>query len=91
MGDVEVQRNSVGDDFTGRSSDSIMDKVEQYVRQHDVTFKIPGADAKVTLSGRDLDSNNFSLNFKLQDTQRSVGECNTQKHALANRLQESNP
>uniref|UniRef100_A0A1B0CZP3 Uncharacterized protein n=1 Tax=Phlebotomus papatasi TaxID=29031 RepID=A0A1B0CZP3_PHLPP len=79
MGDVEVQRNSVGDDFTGRSSDSLMEKVEQYVRQHDVTFKIPGADTKVTLSGRDLDSNNFSLNFKLQDTQRSVGESRKSK------------
>ncbi|XP_059610873.1 uncharacterized protein LOC132257852 [Phlebotomus argentipes] len=77
--EVEVQRNGVGNDFTGRSSDSLMDKMEQFVRQHDVTVKIPGSDAKVTLSGRDLDSNDFSLKVKLQDSQKSVGESRKSK------------
>ncbi|GAB0087569.1 uncharacterized protein DMENIID0001_018960 [Sergentomyia squamirostris] len=80
MGDVEVQRNGVGDDFTGRSSASLMDKVEQIIHQHDVTFKLPGSEAKLTISGRDLNSNDLSLKLNLgESTPRSAGEARRSK------------
>ncbi|KAF7279540.1 hypothetical protein GWI33_007059 [Rhynchophorus ferrugineus] len=60
-GDVEITRTA----SSGRSSDvSFTDFIENYVKSHDVSFKIPFVGSTVTLGGRNLD--NEELSFKLK-------------------------
>ncbi|XP_058811394.1 uncharacterized protein LOC131676291 [Topomyia yanbarensis] len=78
--DVEVHGNG----YTGngaRSAAGLMENVEQYLKSHDVTFKLPVANAKVTVSPRNLDSEELSLtvNFAKVDSGRSVGEARKSK------------
>ncbi|XP_055551189.1 uncharacterized protein LOC129733459 [Wyeomyia smithii] len=78
--DVEVHGNG----YTGngaRSASGLVDNVEQYLKSHDVTFKLPLANAKVTVSPRNLDNEELSLtvNFAKVDSARSVGEARKSK------------
>ncbi|KAH8343863.1 hypothetical protein KR084_000563 [Drosophila pseudotakahashii] len=47
------------------SADGFMDAVENYILGHDVSMDLPLADAKVTVSARNLVNNQLSLNLQL--------------------------
>lgn len=57
-----------GNGFSGNGARSIgggaLDTVEQYLKSHDVTFKLPVADAKVTVSPRNIDDEELSLTVR---------------------------
>ncbi|XP_055586226.1 uncharacterized protein LOC129738922 [Uranotaenia lowii] len=77
--DVEVHGNG----YTGngaRSSAGVLDNVEQYLKSHDVTFKLPVADAKITVSPRNIDNEELSLTVSFpKSSGRSVGEARKSK------------
>lgn len=58
-----------------------MDSIENYIQSHDVTFQLPIADTKVTVSPRNLDNDELSLNIKFnkEEGARSVGEARKAK------------
>ncbi|XP_050357716.1 uncharacterized protein LOC126778267 isoform X2 [Nymphalis io] len=77
---VEVTKNGAGNEATGRSTGDFMDSIENYIQSHDVTFQLPIADTKVTVSPRNLDNDELSLNIKFnKDGARSVGEARKAK------------
>ncbi|KAJ2941494.1 hypothetical protein O0L34_g14540 [Tuta absoluta] len=77
---VEVTKNGAGSDFSGRSNGDFIDSIENYIQSHDVTFQLPIADTKVTVSPRNLDTDELSLNIKFnKDGARSVGEARKAK------------
>ncbi|KPU80430.1 uncharacterized protein Dana_GF16392, isoform B [Drosophila ananassae] len=47
------------------SADGFIDAIENYIRGHDVSMNLPLADAKVTVSARNLANNQLSLNLQL--------------------------
>ncbi|KAH8243564.1 hypothetical protein KR032_008601 [Drosophila birchii] len=47
------------------SADGFIDAIENYMRGHDVSMNLPLADAKVTVSARNLANNQLSLNLQL--------------------------
>lgn len=49
------------------SADGFLDFVENYMRGHDVSLNLPGADAKITVSARNLANDELSLNLQLND------------------------
>lgn len=49
------------------SADGFLDAVENYMRGHDVSLNLPGADAKITVSARNLANDELSLNLQLND------------------------
>lgn len=78
--DVEVRSNgAVTNDARGETG--VLDQVENYLRSHDVTFKMPIADAKVTVSQRNLQNDEMSVtfNFPSSSTGRSVVEARKSK------------
>ncbi|KAL4708496.1 hypothetical protein ACJJTC_014104 [Scirpophaga incertulas] len=77
---VEVTKNDAANDVTGRSSGDFFDNVESFIQSHDVTFQMPIADTKVTVSPRNLDNDEISLNIKFnKEGARSVGEARKAK------------
>ncbi|XP_072932728.1 uncharacterized protein Osi19 isoform X1 [Epargyreus clarus] len=77
---VEVTKNGAGNDVTGRSTGDFFDSIENYIQSHDVTFQLPIADTKVTVSPRNLDNDELSLNIKFnKEGARSVGEARKAK------------
>ncbi|XP_045780812.1 uncharacterized protein LOC123877906 [Maniola jurtina] len=77
---VEVTKNGASNEATGRSSDDFMDTIESYIQSHDVTFQMPIADTKITVSPRNLDNDELSLNIKFnKEGARSVGEARKAK------------
>ncbi|XP_017046563.1 uncharacterized protein LOC108091731 isoform X1 [Drosophila ficusphila] len=56
------------------SADGFVDAIENYIRGHDVSMDLPLADAKVTVSARNLASNQLNLNLQLNDDDESTGE-----------------
>ncbi|CAH2059290.1 unnamed protein product, partial [Iphiclides podalirius] len=76
---VEVTKNDASE-FSGRSTGDFFDGVESYIRSHDVTFQLPIADTKVTVSPRNLENDELSLNIKFnKEGARSVGEARKAK------------
>lgn len=55
----------------GRSSDSVEDKIEKYVKTHDVTFKLPII-GSVTLGGRNLESEELDFKLNFSDNENDV-------------------
>lgn len=77
--DVEVRHNGFHAVNEGRSERDIFQKVEDYIQSHDVTVNIPGADAKVTVSPRSLNEDEFNVKVNFASSGRSVeGERNLQ-------------
>ncbi|KXJ68145.1 hypothetical protein RP20_CCG005446 [Aedes albopictus] len=77
--DVEVHGNGYAG-LGARSSNGVLDNVEQYLKSHDVTFKLPVADAKVTVSPRNIDNEELSLTFSFPKTSgRSAVEARKSK------------
>lgn len=63
--DTEVRKNDfAGDENVARSGSDAVDVVEQYIQSHDVTFSVPIADAKVTVSPKNLNNNELTFNVK---------------------------
>ncbi|XP_055383162.1 uncharacterized protein LOC129613209 [Condylostylus longicornis] len=61
--DVEVRSNDlINEQYQGRGQKSFLDRIEQYIRSHDYTFKLPVGD--VTISPRNLDDNEMNVNLK---------------------------
>ncbi|CAG9569215.1 unnamed protein product [Danaus chrysippus] len=76
---VEVTKNGA-EAATGRSSGDFMDTIESYIQTHDVTFQLPIVDTKVTVSPRNLDNDELSLNIKFaKEGARAVGEARKAK------------
>ncbi|XP_026322994.1 uncharacterized protein LOC113232468 isoform X2 [Hyposmocoma kahamanoa] len=77
---VEVTTNGAGNEVTGRSQGDFFDSVENFIQSHDVTFQLPLVDSKITVSPRNLDNDELSLNIKFnKDGARSVGEARKAK------------
>ncbi|XP_026729383.1 uncharacterized protein LOC113495448 isoform X4 [Trichoplusia ni] len=77
---VEVTKNGAANDVTGRSSGDFFDSIEGFIQSHDVTFKLPIADTQITVSPRNLDNDELSLNVKFnKEGARSVGEARKAK------------
>lgn len=77
---VEVTKNAAANDITGRSSGDFFDNIENFIQTHDVTFQLPLADTKVTVSPRNLDNEELSVNIKFgSEGARSVGEARKAK------------
>ncbi|CAF4838431.1 unnamed protein product [Pieris macdunnoughi] len=75
---VEVTKN--GNEATGRSNGDFLDSIENYIQSHDVTFKMPIADTKITVSPRNLENDELSLNIKFnKEGARAVGEARKAK------------
>jgi Protein of unknown function (DUF1676) len=62
--DVEVRHNGFKPTNEQRSEKDILEKVEDYVQSHDVTVNIPTVGAKVTLSPKSLNDDEFNLSVK---------------------------
>ncbi|XP_063389372.1 uncharacterized protein LOC134675142 isoform X1 [Cydia fagiglandana] len=77
---VEVTKNGAGNDVTGRSNGDFFDNIENFIQSHDVTFQLPIADTKITVSPRNLDQDEMSVNIKFnKEGARSVGEARKAK------------
>lgn len=62
--DAEVTRNDSSDDqFTGRNDGSLEDKIEKYVKSHDVTIKLPVGSVKLGAKNLDNDELDIKFNF----------------------------
>lgn len=74
---MEVKRNNNDNVVVGRSSESLEENIENYVKTHDVTFKLPVI-GSVTLGARNLDSDelDLKLDFKSDnEVQGIVSNC----------------
>lgn len=47
----------------GRAPAGLVEQIENYVRSHDVTFKMPIAGARVTVSPRNLEQDELNVTF----------------------------
>lgn len=70
--DVEVRRNGFEPVNEQRSEKDILEKVEDYVQSHDVTMNIPAVGAKVTLSPKSLNEDEFNVSIKFTSGARSA-------------------
>lgn len=62
---VEITRNSYrANEVSARGDGSIENNVEEYIKSHDATFKLPAV-GSVTLAARNLDNDeiDFKINF----------------------------
>lgn len=76
---MEVTKNGAGES-SARSNGDFMDSIESYIQSHDVTFQLPIADTKITVSPRNLENDELSLNIKFnKEGARSVGEARKAK------------
>lgn len=64
----------VSDDNTARGETDAVDVIEKYIESHDVTFSVPIADAKVTVSPKNLNNNELSFNVKYFNEGNGVAE-----------------
>lgn len=72
--DIEVRHNGYSPVTEQRSEKDILETVEDYVQSHDVTVNIPSAGAKVTLSPKSLNEDEFNVNVKFASGARSSVE-----------------
>ncbi|XP_023302152.1 uncharacterized protein LOC111684248 isoform X2 [Lucilia cuprina] len=83
ISNVEVKSNGyqAPTSVEGRSSSGdFFDAIENYIQGHDVTMDLPMADAKVTVSSRNLNNDELSLNVKFAG--EGVVEGKGKKHRL---------
>lgn len=77
--DVEVRQNGNAADQAetearAAQDQTIVDTVERYIESHDVTFSVPAAAAKVTVSPRNINDNELNLKIKFAPEGRSAVE-----------------
>ncbi|KAM8705226.1 hypothetical protein ACLKA7_009651 [Drosophila subpalustris] len=56
------------------SADGFLDAIENYIKGHDVSVNLPMADAKITVSARNLANDEMSLNLQLNSDNDDVAE-----------------
>ncbi|KAH8359197.1 hypothetical protein KR093_005120 [Drosophila rubida] len=56
------------------SADGFLEAIENYIKGHDVSVNLPMADAKITVSARNLDNDEMSLNLQLNGEQDDGAE-----------------
>ncbi|KRF78328.1 uncharacterized protein Osi19 isoform X2 [Drosophila virilis] len=66
------------------TSDGFLDAIENYMRGHDVSMNLPVADAKITVSARNLANDELSLNLQLNNAVDDASdiEARGKKHRL---------
>ncbi|XP_017967100.1 uncharacterized protein LOC108658932 isoform X2 [Drosophila navojoa] len=64
------------------TSDGFLDAIENYMSGHDVSLNLPLADAKITVSARNLANDELSLNLRLNNDDASDIEARGKKHRL---------
>lgn len=72
-----MRSNGYAAAYEQRSEKDVFEKVSDYVQSHDVTVNLPAADAKVTISPKDLSEGEFNVNVKYNDV-----ESRGKKHKL---------
>ncbi|KAG4068787.1 hypothetical protein HA402_002478 [Bradysia odoriphaga] len=78
--DTEVRKNDfVGNENAARSESEAVDVIEHYIQSHDVTFSVPIADAKVTVSPKNLNNNELTFNVKYFNEGKGVTEARKSK------------
>lgn len=89
LADVEVRSNGFqptpSDSEHARSQESnFLDIIENYIRGHDAVVSLPiaGAETKITVSSRNLNTNEFNLNLKFDDDSDDVVEGKGKKRRL---------
>lgn len=75
--DVEVRHNGYAPVNEQRSEKDILEKAGDYVQSHDVTVNVPAIGAKITLSPKSLDEDEFNVSVKFASGARSAveGKC----------------
>lgn len=61
------------------TSDGFLDAIENYMSGHDVSLNLPLADAKITVSARNLANDELSLNLQLNNDNASDIEARGKK------------
>lgn len=64
---IQIAKN--GNEVTGRSDDSIETSVEDFIKSHDVTFKLPVIGSTLTFAARNLDQDEVDVKFRFNDGQ----------------------
>ena len=78
---IEIVQNSEASERSGRSENKEVDvltTVENYIRSHDVIAKLPGSYLQgtvLTLSPRNLDNDEISLNLKFSSQDNREGKA----------------
>ena len=67
--DVEIKRN----DVTAKSEAGIEEKVADFMKIHDATFKLPIIGTEVTLQGKNLDQDEVDLKINFSDSSEVEG------------------
>ncbi|SPP80190.1 uncharacterized protein LOC117583076 isoform X2 [Drosophila guanche] len=88
LANLEVRSNgqkaSPVHDARARASSSVdgfVDALENYIQGHDVSMNLPMADAKITVSARNLANDELSLSLQLNGDEED-GEARGKKHRL---------
>ncbi|KAH8311805.1 hypothetical protein KR044_008125 [Drosophila immigrans] len=61
------------------SADGFLEAIENYIKGHDVSVNLPMADAKITVSARNLDNDQMSLNLQLNNDDGAETEARGKK------------
>lgn len=80
--DVEVRHNGYAPINEQRSEKDIVEKIEDYVQSHDVTVNVPAVGAKITLSPKSLNEDEFNVSVKFASGARSAVEGKFIPHFL---------
>lgn len=65
---VEISRNSYsGNEVDGRSDGSFLDTVEDYLKGHDFSFKVPFVESQVKISPRNIDKDELDISVKFDE------------------------
>lgn len=72
---MEVTRNSFrANEVSARSEGSLDENVEDYLKSHDVTVKLPIVGSTVTIGARNLDADELDLKLKFSDSEEEITE-----------------
>lgn len=69
---ISSSANDVGE--SGRSMDSLEQKLEQYVKSHQVSVEVPLTGATLSLGGRNLENDELDLTIKLNPRSELEGK-----------------
>lgn len=68
---MEVKPNKYYNNQLRSHGDSLEDKIENYIKTHNVNIKLPMVDSTIEMEARNLDSN--EIDFKVQLSNSSEG------------------
>ncbi|XP_053680825.1 uncharacterized protein LOC128731717 [Anopheles nili] len=70
--DIEVRSNGALVSESGRAPAGLVEQIEGYLRSHDVTFRMPIAGARVTVSPRNLEQNELGVTVSFPESGRGI-------------------